>query len=380
MKICFISHSSGLRGAELALLEAIKALITKNVTPVVFVPEKGPLANRLQAMKVDYYLYSAIPWVTTRHKLWRSIGKSFLAVLYTLQLAIKLRKQHCQLIYSNSIAIAMGAWAAAIIRVPHVWHLHEFGYEDHGFKYDLGNGFAQWVLRKLGGFFIVNSHAVANKFSCFLGASVFLKRHKVIYQAVTLPLIEPSFRKPVFHSEIILLIVGALHANKGQADAISATYKLHKLGIKASLLLVGEGEDKYLFEQMADDLEILQDVHFIGTVENVSNWYALSDIVLVCSKMEAFGRVAVEAMLSGKPVVAANAGGLTEIIEHGVTGLQYEYGNIDDLITQIESLRNDKEKVRELTCNASNWVNGRFTQERYGRELYKILHALTLQE
>jgi glycosyltransferase involved in cell wall biosynthesis len=267
----------------------------------------------------------------------------------------------------------MGAWAASFINVPHVWHIHEFGYEDHGLVYDLGDRFARWVYRKKGGYFIVNSVAVAKKYLNFLSEDFFQKKHKVIYQSVTLPPVDPLFSRPELRCETVLVLVGALHKNKGQADAISAICKLRNQGIKAGLVLVGEGEDRGYFEQMVSELDIQRYVHFIGSVENVSNWIALSDIALVCSKLEAFGRVAVEAMLCKKPVIAANTGGLNEIVRHGETGLQYEPGDIDGLVANIILLIDDKSMYKNFSEKAYAWVTENFNKDKYGKDLYETI-------
>jgi glycosyltransferase involved in cell wall biosynthesis len=293
IKIGFVSHSSGLRGAERALLEAIDALRDYPVDPIVFVPGKGPLVDELRSMGTEYSFYTAIPWITTQRTIWRTLGKLLASSFYTLQLIRQFKAYNCQIVYSNSLAIAMGAWAAYLAHIPHLWHIHEFGYEDHGVLFDLGEQITKRILRKIGGFFIVNSYVVAQKYSRMINSPAFDQHNQVIYQSVTIPPLESGFERPVPHYETTILLVGALHENKGQADAIYALSMLREQGFNVGLLLVGDGNDKLRLQRLAEDLSIHKFVHFIGFVENVSNWYALSDIVLVCSRMEAFGRIAI---------------------------------------------------------------------------------------
>ena len=144
------------------------------------------------------------------------------------------------------------------------------------------------------------------------------------------------------------------------------------------LFISCKGEDRSYFEKIASDLKVRKDVHFIGEVENISNWLALADVALVCSKIEAYGRVAVEAMLSKIPVVAAKSGGLNEIIVHGQTGLQYEPGNVDELVRNIKLLIENQELAEEITEKAYNWAKESFSKKKYGREIYQeiVLHVL----
>jgi glycosyltransferase involved in cell wall biosynthesis len=331
-------------------------------------------------MGIDSTPYNAIPWFTTRRTVWRSAAKSLWAIPETLKLARQLRRQRCQLVYSNSMAIAMGAWAAAIVGIPHVWHIHELGCLGHGCQFDLGTAVAAHVFRRFGGFFIFNSLASVANFRAEFRVRDLSQRSKVIYQSVTILDPDPLLSNPVSPGESTLVLVGALHENKGQSDALRAVKELKDQSIETSLLLVGDGEDKDCLQQMAEEFGIQNQVQFVGFAENVSNWYACAGIVLVCSRHESFGRVAVEAMLSKKPLIAARTGGLQEIVEDGVTGLFYEPGNIHMLAGKIKMLMQDRNLAAELAHNGYSWASPRFTKERYGQELYQTLAVVGANE
>ncbi len=320
--------------------------------------------------------YTAIPWFTTRRTILRSAAKSLRAFPETLLLARQLRKQRCQLVYSNSLAISMGALAAALAGIPHVWHVHELGCLGHDCQFDLGTAVAGHVFQRFGGSFIFNSQASAANFRAEFGVNDLHQRSRVIYQSVTI--LDPDSGHPssTFPGEPTLVLVGALNENKGQSDALQAVRELKDQAIETRLLLVGDGEDRKRLEQMAEQLGIQNQVQFPGFAENVSNWYACADIVLVCSRHESFGRVAVEAMLSKKPLIAARTGGLQEIVEDGITGLFYEPGNTQMLAQKIKILLRDRVLATALAYQGYNWALPRFTKERYGQELYQTLAAL----
>jgi glycosyltransferase involved in cell wall biosynthesis len=75
-------------------------------------------------------------------------------------------------------------------------------------------------------------------------------------------------------------------------------------------------------------------------------------------------------------VIVTKTGGLAEIVEDGLTGLQYELGDIIDLVKKIEILISDKHFAMELAERAFNWAKPRFEKERYGKELYEQLAML----
>jgi hypothetical protein len=98
-----------------------------------------------------------------------------------------------------------------------------------------------------------------------------------------------------------------------------------------------------------------------------------ADAVLVCSRMEAFGRVTVEAMLLNKPVIGTNTGGTMELIEEGRTGLTYEPGNAHQLANQIEKLIQDPVLRRTLAENGNKFANENFSKEKFSGAYYQEL-------
>ena len=103
----------------------------------------------------------------------------------------------------------------------------------------------------------------------------------------------------------------------------------------------------------------------------------MADVTLVCSRWEAFGRVIVEAMLAGKPVIAtANSGGTAELIEEGKTGLLYERGNHIELADKIQYLYKNPEVRSKLGQAGYASAVGRFTLERYAQEMLDLFEGV----
>ena len=95
--------------------------------------------------------------------------------------------------------------------------------------------------------------------------------------------------------------------------------------------------------------------------------FSWSNIIVVPSiKPEPFGRVAIEAMSIGRCVVAANHGGLKEIISHKINGVLFEHNNVDSLITELNNIMHNPEYILKYG------LNGKITfDENFSREVYE---------
>ena len=96
--------------------------------------------------------------------------------------------------------------------------------------------------------------------------------------------------------------------------------RLRQKGVAARLLLIGDGPVRPQIEQMASAYSLANDVIFAGEQQDPVRWLSVADLFLLPSAQESFGLAALEAMACEVPVIASNAGGLPEIVEHGVTG------------------------------------------------------------
>jgi glycosyltransferase involved in cell wall biosynthesis len=92
----------------------------------------------------------------------------------------------------------------------------------------------------------------------------------------------------------------------------------------------------------------------------------------MCSRGEPFGRVTVEAMKQGVPVVGAASGGTIEIIQDGVTGLLYQLGDAEDLAAKIEILHWDRELLGRMGQEAHRWANSTFSLKKYTADLLRV--------
>jgi phosphatidylinositol alpha-1,6-mannosyltransferase len=135
--------------------------------------------------------------------------------------------------------------------------------------------------------------------------------------------------------ERLILFVGRLSEEKGVREAIQATAKVIDSGLSVRLIVIGEGHEKDVFEKVVNDLNINENVDFLGWVENKDIYYyfAACDVFVGPSKrssdgwIEAQGLTFVEAMLAGCPVIGSNSGGIIDAVQNKKTGWLIEPNN-----------------------------------------------------
>ena len=151
-----------------------------------------------------------------------------------------------------------------------------------------------------------------------------------------------AFRKVIApNGERILLHASNFRKIKRVEDVVQIFYNVHR-EIPSKLLFVGDGPERQTAEELCRKLDVFNDVQFVGKQEQMEDILAIADLFLLPSAYESFGLAALEAMAAGVPVVASNAGGLSEIIVPGVTGYMSNVKDIDSMTQQsLDILRND---------------------------------------
>jgi N-acetyl-alpha-D-glucosaminyl L-malate synthase BshA len=124
-------------------------------------------------------------------------------------------------------------------------------------------------------------------------------------------------------------------------DVIRVFYNIHEQ-IPAKLLLVGDGPERQKMENLCRDLDICEDVRFLGKVEAVEEILSVCDLFLLPSEKESFGLAALEAMACEVPVISTNTGGLPELNIQGVTGFLSDVGDVNDMSAKALQILNDE--------------------------------------
>jgi glycosyltransferase involved in cell wall biosynthesis len=370
--VLFVSHSGELAGAEKSLLTLARGLqASGNIQAIVLVPKKGRLADALAKANVPTLFGGGYQLWIHRSGSWQVLLGPIRFIwnaLCSLLLFKKLASMDLSLVYSNSLACPLGAFLAMQHGVEHIWHAREFVHEDMNHRYDLGTTLSMWVVRKAA-HVICNSNAVRAKLEKEGGG----KRFSTIYNGFEFSTVglsdikRKANRLSASKRSIKLLMVGSVHPGKGHKDAFLALQTLMQRAEDVELVLVGSGDPAYREEldQLAQRVGIGRAVTWVGWVANPEDFYRDATILLLCSKSEAFGRVIVEAMATGTPVIGTSTGGVGEVVVESWNGLLYTPGDFAELAEKILWLVDRPREYVRLANNGTKYVREEFCVPKY---------------
>lgn len=177
----------------------------------------------------------------------------------------------------------------------------------------------------------------------------------------------------------VVLSIGRIVRWKGQDVFLRAMARVVEDEPDALALVVGaptspEGEQFHTeLHTLAADLGIADRVVFAGARRDVPQLVALSEVVVhSATDAEPFGRVVVEGMAGGRPVVGADAGGVPEIIEDGVTGVLVPPGDAELLGKEVAGLLANRDRATAMGRAAAAAVRARFTLEGHATAIQAI--------
>jgi glycosyltransferase involved in cell wall biosynthesis len=174
-------------------------------------------------------------------------------------------------------------------------------------------------------------------------------------------------------SERVVLAVGRLSHEKGQAHLIRAAARWLA---GARLVIVGDGHDRAMLEELAASLGLGSRVIFAGLSHNVAPYYALADVFVLPSLSEGSPNALLEAMASGLPIVATSVGGVPEIVFDEVTALLGAARDPQFLARAVDRLLGDDALARRLGRAAREVALKRYTPEGRAAVLGGLYAAL----
>lgn len=232
---------------------------------------------------------------------------------------------------------------------------------------------------------IFNSEFIKNEGTrSSLFKPIFRSKLYVIYNSIDISLIEnkstqsaPEIDSP--DSKTIMGMFGRFVRWKNFEFVIKNCCNSYIYDKFDQLLIVGAnsglGNPEYENEikELVNSLDPENKVQILDFKQNVWAYYAVCDVVLVPSKNEPFGRVPVEAGALSIPVLAANSGGLKEIIKDGETGYLFDLDDDEEFKQYANQLLSDSSLRKELGQAFKNDVETRFDSNRYYNDLQAIL-------
>jgi glycosyltransferase involved in cell wall biosynthesis len=197
--------------------------------------------------------------------------------------------------------------------------------------------------------------------------------HNAIDSRQSLPVAQPLMG--VATGVPVIGTIGSLIRRKSVNHLLRAVARL-PAEFAPHLLIVGEGPEEAALRQLAEELGLAGRVTFAGFQKQPLPWLAAMDVFVLSSSSEGLPRVILEAMLLGKPVVASNIVGSSELVVHDETGYLYSYGDIDALAVHLADLLHDPAKRQAMGAAGRRRASAEFSIETYVAGVTKILEGV----
>lgn len=160
-----------------------------------------------------------------------------------------------------------------------------------------------------------------------------------------------------------LLHISNFRPVKRVVDCIRILAEVRK-HVDATLVMAGDGPERSPAESLAHDLGVEKYVDFLGKQDHIERLLPTADVLLLPSELEAFGLAALEAMACGVPPVAANSGGVPELITHGVDGYLEPVGDTAAQAARATELLSNDSLYERVSHDARQTALTRFCTER----------------
>ncbi len=344
-KILFFHQSADMYGSDKVLLSLVGGLDQSRFRPIVLLPCIGPLSEALERAQVEYHV---VPLVRAERSMFSLSG--ILRVPVDAWRSVRainriISADTIHLVHSNTLAVLSGMMWARLHGVPHVWHVHEMIEHPRLVRKLYG-----WLLRLFSDKIICNSIATQNVI--LLDQPCIEKKISVVWNGMDRAEMPQSHEVAAFRerlglssSDVLVTLMGRINRWKGQSLLVDAAEIVDKnMPDRAHYLIVGsppQGQEHFLSSLLAriktssaySRITVMPYTSEIWTV-----WDATDIAVVPSTEPEPFGMVALEAMAAKKPVIAANHGGVTEIVIHSQTGILFQPNNANELAKAVQDL------------------------------------------
>ncbi|MBO1068884.1 MAG: glycosyltransferase family 4 protein [Dolichospermum sp. DEX189] len=378
MKVLFLDQSGKPGGAELCLVDIAKPY-GENALVGLFADGNFRKLLEENQVPVEVLTTQAIK-VGKQSGLFQALGSLGQIVPLINQVVQRARKY--DLIYANTQkALVVGAVASFLACRPLVYHLHDILSLEHFSKTNLR--VAVNLINRCAALVIANSQASKMAFLEAGGKSDLVRVVYNGFAAKNYEVDELEVRNLREHlrleGKFVIGHFSRLSPWKGQHILIDA---LSQCPQDVVVILVGDalfGEQEYVkdLHQKVAGLGLENRVNFLGFRADIPQLMTMCDLITHTSiAAEPFGRVIVEAMLCGKPVIAAEAGGAMELVEDGINGFLVTPGEPQKLAQVIHNCRQESVKTANIANNARISASERFDVRIINQQIQELLKSI----
>lgn len=276
-------------------------------------------------------------------------------------------EEQIDLIYSNTSVNYMGCYLKHATGKPLIWHLRESGEESGAFRMLGGWSKQAHLIDNYANRIFVISNALKKAYSKYIDPV----RLEVIYNDIRIT--SSVYQRTKNTESTKILIAGRVCEYKNQIVAIRALSILKEKGFDLGLYFAGKCDEKYRtqMDKLSHKYGVYDHIEYLGQVNDIDRYENDSQIMLITTRYEAFGRTAIEGMLHSMIVVCPDSGGVKELVENG-HGYIYSWNDERSLATAIESAMEDTAKNKKILKDAYIYATS-FTQTKGADRIKQVV-------
>lgn len=356
-------HLAKLGGGGKSLLGLLAHLPEQGWNTHVVVPGEGQFTDELIKMGISHDIYP-FQLLDIRHPL--------TALQTVRQWRHLIKKVNPALIHANGFELSRSfSHAAASLGVPYITHVR-FPVTVEGMRWTL-RGFPKPAA------FIFNSQAMMNTLWPNISPLSPKSRPYVVHNAVDLEAYTPVSwpEAPPYR----VGIVANFAPFKRHEDFLRMAAEMLKTRQDLEFWIVGDDTEgsgrRAVLEQLAEALAVMPYIRFLGHRSDIPDIMRQLHLLVVPSQFEPFGRVVIEAMACGRPVVASRDGGIPEIIDDGETGRLIEVGDYVGFARAALDLLTQRDRWEAMSHRAVEVVRMRFSSPAHVAQITNIYREVT---
>lgn len=375
--VLYVQPNSEVGGSDIALARTVEAMATTGQKSTVVLPGDGPLVSRLRDAGASVHFVAmqqlrTLPSLRYQGRYLAHFAPSVLA------LARVIRREQPDLVHSNSLFCLYGAFAAALARTPHLWHVREMAPQ-----VPVLTGAYALMVRALSRTILAMSDTCLDPLFSKLPAQSVVMPDALDATAFHARLDRDRLRRDLGLGKDVPIIGTAARLDpwKGIHVLIDAAAVVMARRPDAMLVIAGGAPDGL----EAYETDLRTQVARLGLTDRTLflGWrYRLQDMADVmagftvfchtATNPEPFGLVLIEAMSVGTPVIAADAGGPRSIIENGRSGILTKPGDADALARAILTMLDDPDRARAIGAAGAARQASEFSIPTFVRRLSAI--------
>jgi len=398
MNVLYVQPGPGIGGSKVSLYHMLKCAPPSQKS---YLALSAPALEEFETMVKDYVegiFYLELPtWQkykrrNIQEKIREPIGDTIRLINLipaTKNLVTILRQNNIDLVHTNNSICAAGAIAAKLTKLPHIWHIRESFGAHRQFKPILGDVITYWLIKNLSKVIICNSKYTAEPFSEHRVQPVIIQNGLDVGIYAETKQNDSVLRTKlnINENEIVIGMVGNLTTElKRHVDflQIASAIKDKHQNVRYVVFGGSNNLDQTVYTQrlaiQAKEMGISDRIIWAEFCNDTTAVMNCLDILVHPALTEGSGRVVMEAMAAGKPVVGLRSGGVQELIQDELTGFLVQPGNIQAMAERVDQLVSNPALRERIGINARKYAQEHFSDQESMNAIVRIYQKLVAEQ